>query len=332
MRRRWQVRYAPRTFQDDRRWRKHIPYSSLLFLFLFAWIILLCLYLSSDQNSGYGRVHAMDGKRDKLGPDFIIIGTWKSGTTSLHHYLERNPEICMAPVEVNYFSVPSHRPGQQRPKKGNLQWYRDTFFSHCNESLIIGEKSPSYLWGRKVPEKVRRNYPNVKLVVLLRNPVDRLHSHWWMDICKGRYNITLEQYVKQVESKYRSGFYAEQLKRWFKYFPREHFLFLSSEEFFDDNKRVLSQILNFVGSSPNMKWYDDIPEAKKKVWGSSPVCERLKGARPPMDPSTRRRLENMYWGSNERLERMTNRKFGWNPPRSWIVKDYLDNSLPWFLW
>ena len=112
-------------------------------------------------------------------PDFIIIGAQKSGTTSLYRFIVKHPAIAPATKkEVHYFSI--------WYKFGEL-WYRShfptnlsryNFYKRTNQKLLSGEASPVYLFYPVVPGRMKELLPDVKLIVILRNPVDRAYSHY----------------------------------------------------------------------------------------------------------------------------------------------------------
>ena len=114
-------------------------------------------------------------------PDFVIIGAMKSGTTSLYDFLIKHPAIApAAKKEVMYFST------WYKYKLGKL-WYRSNFPTNLSRSafykkttqrLLSGEASPPYLFYPMVPGRMKGVLPDVKLIVILRNPVDRAYSHY----------------------------------------------------------------------------------------------------------------------------------------------------------
>ena len=112
-------------------------------------------------------------------PDFVIIGAMKSGTTSLYDFVVRHPAITPASrKEVQYFSF-WHDLGKL--------WYRSNFptdlsrrrfYKKTGQNLLSGEASPDYLFHPEVPGRMKELLPDVKLIVILRNPVDRAYSHY----------------------------------------------------------------------------------------------------------------------------------------------------------
>ena len=130
-------------------------------------------------------------------PDFVIIGAMKSGTTSLYSFIVKHPAVApAAKKELHYFSVQYAR--------GEL-WYRSNFptnLSRCifykktSQRLHSGEASPLYLFYPLVPGRMKKTLPDVKLIVILRNPVDRAYSHYYHSL---RSNIEPMSFEKAVE-------------------------------------------------------------------------------------------------------------------------------------
>lgn len=200
-------------------------------------------------------------------PNFLIIGTQRGGTTSLYNCLVQHPRIRGSSLkEVHYFDL-NHR-------KGPL-WYRSHFplsFSLGGEvKILTGEASPYYLFHPLVPERVHQVLPQVKLIVMLRNPVERAISHYHYMVSLGAERLPLEEAIAREplrlagesvrireDPHYKStnhrrygylsrGLYYDQLRNWMGPFAREAFLILSSEEFFRDCRRVLKRVYEFLG-------------------------------------------------------------------------------------
>jgi hypothetical protein len=108
----------------------------------------------------------------KHDPDFLIIGTQKSGTTSLFYLLDKHPKLAGSwPKELHYFS--------QATLTKNLDWYR-THFTSLKRDPLYFEASPNYINHEYVAKRLKDLYPAIKLIVILRNPVERAYSAWNM--------------------------------------------------------------------------------------------------------------------------------------------------------
>src|SRR5690349_3699828 len=138
----------------------------------------------------------------RLLPDFLIIGAQRGGTTSLYNYLQAHPNIHSASIkEVHFFD--------RKFQKG-VHWYRAHFpmrltkvyagrFRH--EGFVTGEASPAYLFHPQVPERIARLLPRVKLIVLLRNPVDRAYSQYYHTLQLGYETLTFEEAIAAEEER-----------------------------------------------------------------------------------------------------------------------------------
>lgn len=232
-------------------------------------------------------------------PDFIIIGAQKSGTTALYGLLTNHPSVKPAAVrELHFFDRP------ERFAKGP-EWYRRCFPPpqwKNGQRSITGEKTPYYLFHPHVPEKVAEIVPRVRLIVLLRNPVDRAYSHYHHNMSmmqsRGRGEPgTFEEAVEQKDSSYLPrGIYVDQLQRWDEYFSRDQMLILKSEDFFKQTAETLRLVQDYL----------ELPYQELE----SPTREKTDRY-PPMNPDTRQRLEAYFEPHNQRLYEFLGVDFEW---------------------
>ena len=220
--------------------------------------------LSSDHCLGIYRHQPI--KKELIGPDFIIIGGQKCGTTSLYNYLIKHPNIIPAKEkEVHFFDVNF---------TAGLAWYQSHFSPDADgKNFLTGEASPYYLFHPLTPQRLYDIFPQVKLIVLLRNPVERAISHYYWSVKNGYESLSFPEAIAQESSRllgetekiisqgsYHSfhhqhssylarGIYIEQLKQWWDIFPKEQILVISSEEFFTQPEIILNQVLEFLGFS-----------------------------------------------------------------------------------
>ncbi|RNI13582.1 hypothetical protein EFE41_03125 [Methanohalophilus portucalensis FDF-1] len=159
-------------------------------------------------------------------PDFIICGAQKAGTTSLLRYLRSHPEIFMPNKEVHFFD---------RNYLKGLEWYKSQFADNSVSIKVYGEKCPEYMYLENVPERIYQNFPNIKLIFILRNPLERAYSGYWHEVKNGRENLPFEKAIKKEEERLKSeeayckihcsyidrGKYIEQLKRFEYYFSKD---------------------------------------------------------------------------------------------------------------
>ncbi|OGW75585.1 MAG: hypothetical protein A2Z72_01385 [Omnitrophica bacterium RBG_13_46_9] len=255
-------------------------------------------------------------------PDFLIIGEAKCGTTSLYYHLMRHPDAIPPLIkETDFFSLYYHR---------GINWYRTHFPLRLVKTLgrmmkkafITGEASPKYLFDMHVPKRVYQHLPRVRLIVLLRNPVDRAFSNYRMRVRKKAEELSFEEALEGEEERIRDdfikrckdehyhpekywrcaykarGIYVDQLKRWNEYFKREDMLILNSEEFDADTEKVYYKVLEFLGLP---LWR---PRRFRKI---NVGKDNLK-----MEDSTRKRLTEYYRPHNERLYEWLGYRFDWD--------------------
>src|SRR5918997_438225 len=163
-------------------------------------------------------------------PNFLIIGAMKSGTTALYYYLEQHPEIYMSPVkEPNFFS------SQEQENAADAVTHIGTYqhlFRGVSGQKAIGEAPHSYLYEPGAAAEIRRYSPDAKLIAILRNPIDRAHSHFLHMVRSG--TEPLDDFARALQEdvvgihKERifqdyigRGLYYDQLKRYFNAFSRD---------------------------------------------------------------------------------------------------------------
>ena len=251
-------------------------------------------------------------------PDFIIIGTARSGTTSLYYNICQHQCVLTAAYdELGFFDSNYHL---------GLNWYRSLFptlFSKWvvkqkTQFAITGEDTPFYIWNPLVAKRILKIIPNVKLIVLFRNPVDRAYSNYHLAVREGSENLSFEDAIQSEldslkNSKIKSdddvkkytiprsyiakGFYADQLKIWLKLFKSEQLFITSTEDFESNTENILNKIYDFL----------EIPQINLKNLEKHKVASY-----PPMKDETRKFLVDLYKIHNEELFRMISKEFDWN--------------------
>jgi len=251
-------------------------------------------------------------------PDFMIIGFQKCGTTSLFNYLIQHPEI-LPPMqkEIKYFDLNFSR---------NINWYKAHFPKRDEKNkhnFITGEATPDYIFFPEIAAKIAKLNPQVKLIVICRNPVDRAFSQYKFSVRRGMepysFEEALEKEPKRLAKakqhcrrnkeqfsenrKYREhsyatrGLYARQLKRWLDVFPRDQFLFLCTEELKNHPDAVLKKITSFLGIT-------DFSFCTEKKYLQSPNSH-------VMPSSIRKKLIDYYRLENRELFALIGEDFGW---------------------
>lgn len=272
-------------------------------------------------------------------PDFVIIGAQRCGTTSLYNYLIEHPAVSPAFMkETHFFDFSFHK---------GVNWYRAFFpcaygFSavpgeRCSQkrgsrpgagvkpkrgrqAFVTGESTPYYLFHPRVPERVKQTVPEVKLIVLLRNPVDRAYSHYHHELRTGAEQSPFEDALKREnevlpreaakileDASYRSfshvhhsylsrGIYVDQLRRWIELFGRESMIIVRSEDFCDDPATTVDQVFRFLG----------LPS-----WTTDRYKKYNLAHYEPLDAATRERLIAYYEPHNRRLYEYLGLDMGW---------------------
>jgi hypothetical protein len=191
-------------------------------------------------------------------PNFLIIGAPRSATTFLSRCASDHPEIFVACLEkhgtwdVHFFDVCTEMTLERHFEKG-LEWYEQLFRGATNETAI-GEKTAAYLCDPQAPELIHQYLPDVRMIAILRNPVERAYSHYLriagqlplgmslLEACfseRGRKNFLLE-----------SGFYYEHIMRYLELFDRSRFLFLIYEDLRAAPLDALQRVFRFLGVNP----------------------------------------------------------------------------------
>ena len=236
-------------------------------------------------------------------PDFIILGTQKGGTSSLYSYIAQHPQVLPSvKKEIEFWSW--------KFDKG-IDWYLSHFPSLPEgENFITGEACPGYLDFKTAPERLHSAFPDVKLIIILRNPVDRAVSHYHHWVRRNQENLSFEEAIdfklakiEQTQSLWNKhgnymcrGAYIEFIKKWMSIFPKEQFLILKSEDFYSNPEKVLTQVFNFLG----------LPDYKLKEYK-----KYNSGSYSDIRESTRKRLRDYYQPYNQQLEEYLGRKFDW---------------------
>ena len=185
--------------------------------------------------------------------DFIGIGAHRCGTTWIYRCLEEHPDICVSSAkEVEFFNTTQMfwRPdlqGTSNYPKG-LEWYK-SHFHHCSKEKIKGEFSPIYLYDPDVPERIFSHYPHVKLLTILRNPIERLYSHYKYTKLKGFYTLpeTFEEVVEKEKDFIEQGFYYQYLKRYLCVFPRSSIFVMLYEDLEREPLKFIKRLYKFLG-------------------------------------------------------------------------------------
>ena len=177
-------------------------------------------------------------------PTFIIIGAMKSGTSALHRYLREHPQVCTSTrKETNFFF---------RPKGHDLAWYRSHFTKPADQ---YGEASPNYTKRHMDDGVAQRMYdvlPDVRLIYLVRDPIERAVSHFQHNVYKGRIDPDyFEVYFDDLDNQVlQTSRYHWQLEPFVETYGLDRILVMASEKLRDDRAESMAQVFRFIDVDP----------------------------------------------------------------------------------
>lgn len=263
-------------------------------------------------------------------PTFLGIGVPRGGTTWLHTLLETHPNVCVPTQrkEIRFFD---------RHYERGTEWY-EAFFAAANGRSTyraVGEISPQYLYCDECPERIGRLLPEIKMIIMLRHPVDRAYSHYGFCVQRRNYRGSFREFLSSRSRALEMGYYSRYLHRYLDCFPQSRFLALVADKAFSDvteTRRKLATFLeipveHFPDAAPSGKVNaSTVPRAgsvsrlavtsgrKLRRMGLEPVVDlaRRVGAQrvigkgrplPKIDPETRAELCALYDAEFTELER-----------------------------
>lgn len=251
-------------------------------------------------------------------PNFLIIGTGKSGTTSLYYYLRQHKQVYMAPIkEPTFFALGGQDletcsdVASRRNRVNTLSAYQ-ALFDRVSGELAIGEASTAYLPSPQAPERIKHYIPKARLIAILRNPVDRAFSAYLMNARDGvEPYVDLEQELRDGhhngqrrpfwdQDYIESGLYYMQVQRYFRLFDPKQIKIFLYEEWMFDSLRIFRQTLEFLGVDetivPDMSLKHNVsglPKYKsvhRLVIRTSPTGKLIRRVLPPRILATLRSL------------------------------------------
>ena len=261
----------------------------------------------------------------RLLPDFLIIGGQRCGTTSLYNYMIRHPYIASASTkEVHYFDI--------HYRKG-ANWYRAHFPTVARKyymtrvkqrDCLTGEATPYYLYHPSAPRRICELIPRVKLIVLLRNPVDRAFSHYLHALRSNAETLPFEEALRQEEERLKGeeekilrneecysfnhqyfsylsrGLYLRQIRNVLTHFPKDQVLIECSEEFYAAPQKTLTRVYEFLNLP------DWALEKYEKFYSA------MDAMKEPLSPELRKWLVDYYRPHNQELYGFLGRRFDWD--------------------
>lgn len=224
-------------------------------------------------------------------PTFFVVGAAKSGTTSLYHYIGQHPDVYMPHnKEPHWFSRVPYIRGQGAHPVTSEEEYLRLFKDRTTESAI-GEASPSYLWNEEAPYRIKETIPHAKIIVILRHPVERAHSHYMMDVRADKQHLTFMEALmrdQQAENKgwgvsdlyIDLGFYAEQVQRYYDAFGRSQVQVFLYEDLRQNPKSLLRSAFAFLGTEPgHADNIDTDVQYNKYSVPKNPLAKTILGSR-----------------------------------------------------
>lgn len=179
-------------------------------------------------------------------PNLVIIGAMKCGTTSLHRYLDLHPEICMSQKKELDFFV------KEKNWLKGLKWYESNFLK---SNKVIGESSPNYSkhpFFSGVPKRMYSIIPNTKLIYIIRDPIERIISHYIHNFKKRRENLSIKKTLNNLISNHyvNCSKYFMQLEQFLDYYSRSSILVIDLDNLNKKRKKTLSRIFQFLEVDP----------------------------------------------------------------------------------
>ena len=226
-------------------------------------------------------------------PNFMIIGAGKSGTTALYEYLAEHPDVYMSPVkETNFFALegekmvdPKDDPEQMFHYPWSVTNWEDyvKLFDGVETEKAIGEVSPMYLYSEEAAFRIKERFPDMKLIVILRNPVDRLYSRF-MHLARenrkptNRFEDALDRETIwwRRNDLVKEGFYHNHLQKYYDLFDKDQIKVILYDDFKSDPLKEVQNIYEFIGVNG---WHEPDFNTEYNVSGliKNPVIDKLIG-------------------------------------------------------
>ena len=283
-------------------------------------------------------------------PNVFILGAAKSATTTLAGLLGNVAETCLSAEKEPWFFECEFERG--------LEYCRRQYFSHWQGERVIFEARHRNLYLPWVPARIHQVNPNAKLIVVVRNPIDRAYSHWWYwcnhgrerdsfsvairkdyeRICAGKVMQTEEerrQYYAAMEVSRRinsdgygiyrtyldSGYYLEQMQRYLELFPRENMHVILFDDVIRNQQQTLSELLDFIGVPPETVAVAANTHGEKKEPLTSSWIRALSNRQ-----TTRRLLPYVPQAARQMLRIVREKTASWpemdSDTRSWLREHY----------
>jgi hypothetical protein len=265
-------------------------------------------------------------------PTYLIAGAMRSGTTALNSYLREHPDVAVSSTkEVHFFDSFYDR---------GVEWYREQF-PHSESARAVGEATPNYMFSTTALDRIKETLPDVKLVVMLRNPIDRAYSHYWHDKARGKTegdfgeNVKREMDGDQGLNYIARGRYRAQIEHILERFPPTALHVEVFEDMVDRPDDLYASVCRFIGvdhsfrpeslGAPVNNFVEfrslALRHASQKLPGRfRDVIGRLNTKRkesyPPMPARLRNRMADEFATANQGLEELIGRSLSWDAANS----------------
>lgn len=217
--------------------------------------------------------------KEKL-PSFFVLGVQKAGTTSLHDWLNQQPDVCLPPIKETHFYSDDEKYAR------GINWYVNQF-GVCADHAVVGEIAPEYIYSLNAPKRIHEWAPTAKLILIVRHPIERAFSNYQMEVRMGYENLSFYQALLEESKRLAKtdnvnrahfsyiarGRYSEQIYKYEQLFPATNILLIKFEDLIDDGDKgftTYKNICEFIG-----------------LLSSSKLADRSKLGNPASSPKSR---------------------------------------------
>ena len=274
----------------------------------------------------FGKFYRKLTSRLRTFPHFIIIGVGRAGTTALYSYLIQHPSIHPALADDEKLASDIHF--FEYMESDSISWYKSHFpillpkLNSQKHPKITGEFTSTYFYHSDVPERIYQLLPKVKLIVILRNPIDKIYSTYYQQFRYGEVSTSFEETIdaelRRIEilegnpdlrsqhpgfsnfvsqNILRHGIYADYFINWFELFNKKQILILNADDLKKNTENTLQQVFEFLGVENHT------------IENLSHISARKY---PKLSDITRKKLIEFYKPHNERLNKLLQRNFEWD--------------------
>ncbi len=272
---------------------------------------------------------------DRFPLDFLIVGTMKSGTSSLGYYASQNPEVNIPEMEGHFFD---------RHYEKGLDWYKQYLLTEStDQTKVFGEKTPAYAWSETYAKQIKAINPAVKLVWIFRNPVNRAFSHYLHNYKSGAEYLGFDKALSKEKSRIKkdinlgyhwASIYIDQVNVFLKHFSKEQMHFILFEDLKKDSLKVVNNLFDFLEVSkvdkidskvvnktlmpkhPVLRYFVRQTLGREnrvwnKVYGFTTPDPNNPEKIPTINPETAERLKKDFEPFNRQLEALIGREIGY---------------------